>query len=152
MFLQGGSWQTSKITVGKRNLWKEPQEILLFSVQKHSLALRSAFLNPADLFPYHSLTGSTQQEWRAGQRREGRGSSCVFCIFPAVGPEYFNRVPVETRREKKWFSLGLISFLLLPVRRRCDCLLDSLKTRRRTSSRKSLLQAGSRAVFHHRTC
>lgn len=37
--------------------------------------------------------------------------------------------------------LELICFPLLPMRRGCDCLSDSLKTRRRTRSRNTLLQA-----------
>lgn len=131
----------------------------MFSVQKHSLALRSPLLNPADLFPYHSLTGSTQQEWRAGQRRGGRGREgkggagrgregqllCVLHI-PCCGPGILRLSPSGDPEGKEVAlspngSLGLISFLLLPVRRRCDCLSDSLKTRRRTRSRNSLLQA-----------
>lgn len=70
---------------------------------------------------------------------------CVLHI-PSCGPGILQLSPSGDPEGKEVApspndSLGLISFLLLPMRRRCDCLLDSLQTRRRTRSRNSLLQA-----------
>lgn len=69
-----------------------------------------------------------------------------FAYIPSCGPGILQLSPSGDPEGKEVVlspndSLGLISFLLLPMRRRCDCLSDSLKTRRRTRSRNSLLQA-----------
>lgn len=114
------------------NLSEKPQEILLFSVQK-SFALQSPFLNPADLFHIihaHWLHPCDNANRAGGTRAAGRGGGvCVFCIFPAVGPESFNWIPCcDLGKRAGLFNdyLRLICFLFASRPWCSDCLKESL--------------------------